>query len=128
MSCNNGTCNIFPHNSFFCFFVVVFLVFYIFVCLFFSFIFIFKYFCFIFCVFFIFLHFSIVCYSIHFLIFYLILMHCACMLSSSRFGTLQIILFIYANYTHITDIHVMSLDHNAIITKYISSTQLIIIS
>ena len=36
-------------------------------------------------------------------------MHCACLLSSNRFGTLQIILFIYVNYTRI-EIHVMSLE------------------
>ena len=57
----------------------------------------------------IFLHFSSVCYFIHFLFFYLILKYFVCLLSSSRFGTLQIVLFIYVNYTRI-EIHVLSVE------------------
>ena len=83
----------FPHNSFF------------YILGFFSFIFCFQI-VFFFCVFLIIFTFFIVCYSIHFLIFCLILMHCACLLASSRFGTLQIVLFIYVKYKGI-EIHVL---------------------
>ena len=44
-----------------------------------------------------------------YLFFYLILKHCVCLLSSSCFGTLQIVLFIYVNCTRI-EIHVLSIE------------------